>query len=226
MKKKILLGFKIQHMKRIFITLFFIFYTSILFAQQIINERTYYKDGKEIKLVTTRRGDKYNPFQEMLTPGHETKKIRMQDSINNSDFEVKFYLEKYVNNVVEKEDKALHTSFKSTYVNELIINRMTNDWLSIFMQTPSFNWAYYLYPEENSRYKWKIFKETPFEKDVPIFLIYCENPDDDSTEKNIEKLFTSPSFINLNDKDKIVKQIKAISDHFYLFLYDVISKNK
>ena len=221
-------------MKKLFIYSFFFFITSLTIAQEIVNEKTVIKDGKTYKVVTTKKGEGSPIPSDMLTPGHETHKIRLQDSINKSDFNVKFYLEEYSNSDVKSEDKALHSSFRSIYVNEIIINRMTSNLLSIIMQTPSFTWVYYVPDipditkenfvqrlEEKNRYKWKIFPETPFEKNVPVFLIYEENQEEDVLEKKIDGLFTSSSFKNLKDKDAIVRQIKTVINNFYLFLYDV-----
>ena len=229
-------------MKKIFFTLLFSSFVSICFSQQVINRKdSITPDGGIVRVVTTPSSERSN-FRKNLTPGYETVKIRLNDSINNSNFEIKYYLEEYLNNHMEKKDKANHFSKNSTYVCEIIINRMTkdllslsekdffsslseiNDFLSLIIQTPGYTITSYIKPTENKSFKWKIFQGTPFDKNVPIFLIYYENPLDNTLEQKINNLFTSSSFVKLRDKEKIVEQIKVITNHFYLFLYDVINK--
>ena len=211
-------------MKKLFITLLFLSFVSFNFSQQIVNKRdTILPDGSKISVVTTLKGDG-STFREKLTPGNETVKIKLIDSINNSNFEIKYYLEEYINNQVETEVKAYHYSKNSTYFCEIIINRMTNDFLSLIIQIPDYTVFRYIFPTENKSFKWKIFQGTPFDKNVPIFLIYSENPLDNTLEQKINNLFISSSFVKLKDKEKIVEQIKVITNHFYLFLYDVINK--
>jgi len=215
-------------MKILFITLFFSL-TSLSIAQQIVNERDFiealerWPGEGEIRVVTTRI-DEGSSWQDKLTPGHEIKKVNLKAEINKSDFDVKYFLEEYLNNHVKTEDMAWHSSFRSSYVGEIIINRMTDNRLSIIMQSPAYIAFRYMLPKEKSHYKWKIFTETPFEKNAPVCLIYSENPDDTTLEQKVEKLFSSPSFKNLKDKDIIAEQIKTVTNHFYLFLYDVIIK--
>ena len=219
-------------MKKILLVLFFFCFKSLCFAQQIISQRdTILPDGRRIRLVTTPRGSDNQVIQKMLTPGHQFHKIVLQDSVNKLDFEVKYFLEEYQNDNLIVNELGLHSSFKSFYNCELIINRMADEMISIIMQIPGFSRVYYIPnievenfvpPIEKIHYKWKIFSKTLFEKSVPVFLIYNENPDEDTVEKNMEILFQSSSFQNLTNKDKIVAQIKSLTDHFYLLLYDVI----
>jgi len=217
-------------MKMVFITFFLFFFNLLLISQQVVDEKIKnLPDGRRIKLATTRR--EVNPIQDMLTPGHEKHKIILQDSINKSNFEVKYYIEEYQNGNLETKGMALHPSSKSFYTNELIINRMRNNMISIILQIPGFIQSCYIPSVENynpsveiSHFKWKIFTETPFKENVPVFLIYSENPDKDTLEKNMDRLFQSPSFKTLKDKDKMVDQIKSVTNNFYLFLYDVILK--
>ena len=232
-------------MKKLFITLLFSSFASLCISQQVVNKQdTITPDGRIVRVVTTLSSESSN-FRKNLTPGYETVKIRLNDSINNSNFEINYYLEEYLNNHVEKKDKAYHFSKNSTYVCELIINRTTMDslslrefseindslslneidnFLSLIIQIPDYTITYYIKPTDNKSFKWKIFQGTPFDKNVPIFLIYYENPLDNTLEQKINNLFTSSSFVKLRDKEKIVEQIKAITNHFYLLLYDVITK--
>ena len=212
-----------KRMKILLFTSICLLFYSLSIAQEIVSEKTFVKYGMEVKTISTRAGT-YNPIKSVLTPGNETHKIRMKDSINNSGFEVLYYLEEYQNDNVERTNKEKHSSYGSSYTCEIIINRMENKRLSLFVQTPSFTQAHYIFPKENKRFKWKIFPETPFGKNVPVFLIYCERPDDDTLETGINNLFESLTSKNQLNKDEIVKQIKSLTDHYYLFLYDVLQK--
>ena len=215
---------KVHFMKMVFLVSFFFCFISLSIAQQIVSEKYIVKDDQKYKIVTTRKG--VNPIQDMLTSGHQIQKIFLQDSVNKLDFNLKYYLEEYQNgNNIKTEDKALHSSFNSTYICELTINRMTNNMLSIVIQRPGFDEVIYIPPVENSRFKWKIFSKTPFNKNVPVFLVYRENPDEDFLENKIEKLFQSSAFVSLNDKDKIIERIKSTLDNFYMFFYDVMLRD-
>jgi len=209
-------------MKKLYITLFFFTYASLSIAQTVVTEKdTTFSDGQKNRIVTVMAG--FDPVPDMLTPGHEIRKIRLQDSINKSEFDVAYFIEEYLNNHVNVNNSRLHPSF-STYISDIIINKMTDDRLSIIMQTPRYTSFFYIEPEENKHFKWKIFPETPFERNVPVFLIYEEKPDSNMVEQKIEKLFATSSFKNLKGKDKVAEQIKTVTDHFYLFFYDVLLK--
>jgi len=214
-------------MKNILIILFVLLFCLLTtMAQQnkndIIEALVRYPPVDEtIKVVTTKIGEG-NPILDLLTPGHEIKKIRLRDSINKSDFDIRYYLEEYLNNQLKTEDMVLHSSDRSSYLCEIIINRVKDNRLSFIIQIPTWTTIRYMLPKENSNYKWKVFTETPFDKHVPVFLIYSEHKDDNTIEQKVEKLFASPSFKNLKDKDKMAQQIKTVLNHFYLFAYDVI----
>jgi len=213
-------------MKKASITLLFFLFCSLSIAQQykkdIIDALARHPPAnEEIKAFATKNG-KGNPILDMLTPGHEIKKIRLRELINKSDFNVRYYLEEYLNNQVKTEDMVWHSSDRSTYVGEIIINRMKDRRLSVFLQYPVWTICRYMLPKENSIYKWKFFTETPFDKNVPVILIYNENQDENTIEQKVDNLFVSSSFKNLKDKDKMVQQIKIVLIHFYLLVYDII----
>ena len=216
---------------KIVFSIFLLFFNILAVSQQIVDEKIKtLPNGRKVKLVTTLSSER-PMFQDMLTPGYERHRIILQDSINKSDFEVKYYLEEHQSDYLKTEGMALHPSSNSYYINELIINRMTNNFISIILQIPGFTQCHYIPSIDNNDFsvktnhlKWKIFTETPFTKNVPVFVIYSENPDKDIKEKKMDRLFQSPSFKTLKDKDKIINQIKSVTDYFFIVFYDVVLK--
>jgi hypothetical protein len=178
------------------------------------------KKGNGIAVVTTKR-DEGSPLS-MLSSGYKACKIRLQDSINNSNFEVRFYIEEYNRDSTRIKDRAFFHSTQSKFVCEVIPDIMKNDSLVLLIMTPGIIAYYYIRDKENKRFKWKYFSGTPFGKDVPVFFIYEENKGEDLLEKKIDLLFESPAFRKLKTKSAVVEKIKPITDSFYFFYYDVI----
>ena len=210
-------------MKILFIALILFAFTSLLMAQQIRNERLIKQNDGQTMVRSTRRGEG-GSIQNTLIPGHQTHRIRLHDTENNSNFSVRFYLKEFQSDSVRTEIIGFHPSSRSIYINEMIIGLKSNNWLSIIMQIPGLRSYHFVFPKENERLKWIFFPETPFAKNVPIALIYSESPNDDTLETRFNELFASECFRSLNDKKEIIKRIKAITEHFHFLFYDIVQK--
>jgi hypothetical protein len=210
-------------MKLLFIILLFAIFFSSANAQQPLFPPTStdvkkYKGG--ITTVTTKKGE-WSPLN-MLSSDYKAYKIRLQDSINNSNFEARFYMEEYNRDSSRIKDRAFFHSEKSKFVCEVISDTIKSDSLILLIMAPGVIPMYYIQGKENKRFKWKYFSGTPLDKDVPVFFIYEENKGEDLLEQKINKLFETPAFKKLKTKSAIVDKIKPIIDSFYFFYYDII----
>jgi hypothetical protein len=178
------------------------------------------KKGNGITVVATKRGE-WSPLS-MLSPDYKACKIRLQDSINNSNFEVRFYIEAYNRDSTRIKDRAFFPSVKSKFVCEVIPDILKNNSLILLIMTPEIKAAYYIQGSDHKHFKWKSFSEMSFGKDIPVFFIYEENRGEDLLEKKIDRLFESPSFRKLKTRKSIVEKIKPVTGSFYFFYYDVI----
>jgi len=215
-------------MKTIFITFILFLITLSSFSQNIIDEKTKtLSDGRVVRLVTTLHGEGTNFMDGLI--GYENLKILLTNPINKRDFKVRYYLEEYKSDTLFTKEIALHSSSKLSYINEITIGRMANNMLMILLQIPGFTQVYYLPSVEVhdpsvliKNFKWRFFSDLPLSSKTPILLIYNESLEDDTFEKKFDSLFQSLSFKNLRGKDKIVHQIKSVTDNFYMIFYDVI----
>jgi hypothetical protein len=212
-------------MKIIFLTLCFLAFLSSAVAQEegpgkIITT----KDGKKIKTVTMPRGGQPPIISYMLSSGYKAYKIRLHDSIRQSSFDVKFYVEEYRKDSIITHEPTFLEAAKSRFIAEILPGITPEGRMFLHIRTPEFGIARYFQPKDGGRFKWNVFTETPLGKEVPSLLMYEEKPDNSQMEENITKLFESASFKNLKDKKDIVKKIQTETASFYLLLYDVIYK--
>lgn len=177
-----------------------------------------------IKIVTTKRDAP--SLLNIEPPDYQSYKIKLRDSINNSSFDVMFFLETYNKDVYNTEDRMFYNSTNSKFICEVILNITHYGDLQILFQTPEHTFASYIRGVNNNYFKWNAFTQTPFRRNVPVLLIYKENPNENLIEKKMNKLFESFSFKNLTKKDEIVEKIKSITDSFYILSYDVLLTNK
>ena len=180
----------------------------------------------DIKVVTTKRGE--NILGNILPPDYQSYKIRIQDTISKSSFDVNFFLEEYNKEDYKTENKVFYNSTNSIFICEVIPNIITEyNHLQIVFNTSEHTFSCYIIPKDNNNLKWKwnVFKGTPFEKNVPVLLIYQENTDDDLIEKKMSKLFNSLSDADFKNRKSLVEKIKSITNSFYILSYNVIIKN-
>jgi hypothetical protein len=161
----------------------------------------------------------------MLSSGYKAYKIRLHDSIHQSSFDVKFYVEEYDIDSVTMHEPTFLEAARSVFVSEVLPGITPDGALFLHIKTPEFGIARYFQPKDSGRFKWQIFTATPFGKEVPVLLMYEEQPDGNQTEEKITGLFESASFKKLRDKKTIVKKIQAEAASFYLLFYDVITKS-
>jgi hypothetical protein len=192
-------------------------------AQEEGRERIFTtKEGQKIKTVTGKRGEQPPIINYMLSSGYKAFKIRVSDSIRQSPFLVKFYVEEHRKDSVITHEPIIFDSAKSGFVSEILPGITQEGVLFLHISAPGVGVARYFPPKDGGRFKWNIFTATPPEKEVPVLLMYEEKPEGSPTEKNITKLFESASFKNIKDKKTLVKKIQAETASFYLLFYDVI----
>ena len=212
------------------LSLIFLFFTLHIASSQIIGEHSIGGNGN-IRVVGTPRGT-YDPMQRLLTDGHQSHQIRLQDMENSVNFNVIYYFKEFKNGTsrfrqeVQEISSAGFSSVNARHTNVMTITRTPVGHLAIFNQTPGERAAVYIFATDNEHFKWQLFPETetPFAKRVPVWLVFNESADEDTLEKRVAALFESPAFQELKEIDEMVEQIQTVLHHFYIYFYDVIPR--
>jgi hypothetical protein len=212
-------------MKIIFFTFcFFVFLSSVVAQEEGREKIITTKEGKNVKIVTSRREERAPIVNYMLSSGYKAFKVKLNDSIHHSSFYVKFYVEEYCKDSVITHRPIFFESAKSSFVSEILPGIMPDSTLLMLISSPGAEIARYFRPKDSGRFKWNIFTATPIGKEIPVLLMYEENLNGNPIEKNIIKLFESASFKRIKDKKALLKKIQAETASFYLLFYDIIKK--
>jgi hypothetical protein len=212
-------------MKIIFFTCCFFAFLSSAAAQEEGQGRIFTtKEKKKIKTVTMGRGERPPIVNNMLSSGYKAFKVRLSDSIRHTSFFVKFYVEEYRKDSVITHEPLFFESARYSFISEILPGITPDSVLLLLISTPGVEMARYFHPKYGGRFKWNIFTATPLGEEVPVLLMYEENPTGNPIEKNINKLFESASFKNIKDKKDLIKKIQVETVSFYLLFYDIIIK--
>jgi hypothetical protein len=184
-----------------------------------INAQTKNSILGNIKVTTTPRGA-YSPYTG-LTPGHESHKFEIRDSVRKT-FNVIFNFEEYTEKNLQIKYFTSYVSVSSYLSFEMIPDRKQDESFFVRILMPNFSAEKNFYKMEEYQFKWIAFSELNEKEKVrhPILLIYKERMNENRIEKYLEEISVE-SLLNPKDELYIIKKMHSITDGFILFTYNI-----